>query len=365
MVAYKSAFLRAHYPAEFMAAVISNGGGYYSTFGYLSEARRIGLKILPPEFNESEIKSTGKNKEIRVGLMQLRELSQENLEFVIHERSKNGPFTSLENFLFRTQGHAHLQDVRVLIKAGFFDSIALGATRPALMWQALRFFDTPASHSSLDPFGRAGSRSYVLSCLQRANHKPSGTVTPAKAGVQKHLKTLDSRACPGPRSGIRGNDETAYTCNEPRHPTPFSPSQYSKSLMLKHELETLGFLLSIHPLDRYRDILRRLNHVPAKDLHTHVGKHVTMVGWMVTGKTVHTRDGDPMKFVSFEDTTGLYETIFFPKVYHQFCHMLNEMRPYILKGKLEQDFTAVTLTVHWIEFMDRCKRQGLLRSQVA
>jgi DNA polymerase III alpha subunit len=73
MVAYKSAFLRTHYPAEFMASVISNGGGYYSTFGYLSEARRMGLTILPPHINRSEIKYTGKNKEIRVGLMQLKD----------------------------------------------------------------------------------------------------------------------------------------------------------------------------------------------------------------------------------------------------------------------------------------------------
>jgi len=56
--------------------------------------------------------------------------------------------------------------------------------------------------------------------------------------------------------------------------------------------------------------------VKAGDLHRHVGKHVTMVGWLVTGKTVQTKDGDPMKFLSFEDTTGIYETVFFPKVYH-------------------------------------------------
>jgi len=354
MVAYKSAFLRAHYPAEFMASVVSNGGGYYSTSGYLSEARRMGLAILPPHINESEIKYTGKDKEIRVGLMQLKELSQESLEFVIQERSKHGPYADFGDFLCRTRGHVHLQDVRVLIKAGCFDEMAQGATRPALMWQVLRFFDTPASHTSLDLFGRPGSSPYVLSCLQRENRRPSGTVTPAKpvpaqagSGVQKHLKTLDSR--------FRGNDETAYSCNEPRHPSPFSPSQYSKTLMLKHEIETLGFILSIHPLDRYRNILRRLNHVPAKDLHRHVGKHVTMVGWMVTGKTVHTREGDPMKFVSFEDTTGLYEAVFFPKAYHRFCHMLNAMRPYLLKGKVEEDFTAVTLTVDWIDFLDKTR----------
>jgi DNA polymerase III alpha subunit len=97
--------------------------------------------------------------------------------------------------------------------------------------------------------------------------------------------------------------------------------------------------------------------VKACDLHRHVGQHVTTIGWLVTGKTVQTKDGDPMKFVSFEDTTGIYETVLFPKVYNQFCHMLNEMRPYLLKGKVEQDFTAVTLTVSGIEFLDRYKRE--------
>ena len=56
-----------------------------------------------------------------------------------------------------------------------------------------------------------------------------------------------------------------------------------------------------------------------------------------------------MKFVSFEDTTGLYETVFFPKVYNRYCHMLNGARPYILKGKVEEDFGAVNVTVYWID----------------
>jgi len=97
--------------------------------------------------------------------------------------------------------------------------------------------------------------------------------------------------------------------------------------------------------------------VRARDFHLHVGKQVTAAGWMVTGKTVLSKDGDPMKFVSFEDTTGLYEAVFFPKVYDQYCHMLNTSRPYILNGKVEEDFTALTLTVHWIAFLDRYNKK--------
>ncbi len=299
LVAYKSAYLRAHYPAEFMASVISNGGGYYSAFGYLSEARRMGLKILPPDINQSEIKYTGKNREIRVGLMQLKALSREARELMIHERSKNGLFSGLEDFLLRVGRHLHFQDVRILIKAGCLDSIAHGLSRPSLMWQALRFYD--GEHQG----------------------ENSPTLFPAPPAL-----------------------------------LPVKQPPYPKRLMLRHELDTLGLLLSIHPLDRYRGILKGLHYVKACDLHAHVGEQVTTIGWLVTGKTVHTKDGEPMKFISFEDTTGIYETVFFPKVYNQFCPMLNEMRPYILKGKVEEDFGSINLTVSWIGFLDRYKPEA-------
>jgi error-prone DNA polymerase len=294
LVAYKSAYLRAHYPAEFMASVISNGGGYYSTFGYLSEARRMGLVILGPDINESEIKYTGKHRKIRIGLMQLKALSQEGREFIVHERSRHGPFTSFNDFLCRTAHHLHFQDVRILIKAGCFDSMAHRFSRPSLMWQALGFF----------------------------------------GGKYQEEKTPSLFSPPTLLSQLK------------QHP-------YPKDLMLKHELESLGFLISLHPLARYDKLVRGLDYVKAEDLYGHIGKQVTTIGWLVTGKTVHTKDGDPMKFVSFEDTTGLYETVFFPKEYNRFCHMLNEMRPYILKGKVEEDFSSITLTVNWMGFLDK------------
>ena len=149
------------------------------------------------------------------------------------------------------------------------------------------------------------------------------------------------------------NSPTLFSAPAALFPVRHPP--YPKSLMLRHAVDTLGFLLSLHPLERYEGILKGLDFVRARDLHAHVGKRVTTIGWLVTGKTVHTKDGEPMKFVSFEDTTGLYETVFFPKVYNRFCPMLNEMRPYILKGKVEEDFGSISLTVTWMGFLDRYK----------
>jgi len=258
----------------------------------------MGLAILGPDINESEIKYTGKNREIRVGLMQAKALSREGRESIMYERSKNGPFTNVEDFLLRVGCHLHLQDVRILIKSGCLDSIANGFTRPSLMWQALRFY---------------GGNSQEENCPSLFSASASQL--------------------------------------------PIKQPPYPKQLMLRHELDTLGLSLSRHPLERYEGVLKNVEYVKARDLNTHVGKTITTVGWLVTGKTVHTKNGEPMKFVSFEDTTGLYETVFFPKVYHQFCHMLNEMRPYILKGKVEEDFGSISLTVHWIRFLDRYKRE--------
>jgi DNA polymerase III alpha subunit len=106
-----------------------------------------------------------------------------------------------------------------------------------------------------------------------------------------------------------------------------------------------------------------MNYVRACDLHLHVGRQVTAVGWPVTGKTIRTRDGDPMKFISFEDTTGLYEAVLFPKVYHRFCHILGSSRPYILEGRVEEDFGSLSLTVNWLGFLDRCEQRRNGRKQ--
>ena len=76
-----------------------------------------------------------------------------------------------------------------------------------------------------------------------------------------------------------------------------------------------------------------------------MGERVRVIGWFVTAKTVHTKKGEPMEFLSFEDTAALYETTFFPRTYARFCHMMTHDRPYVLEGKVEEDFGAISLNV--------------------
>jgi error-prone DNA polymerase len=132
-VSFKSAYLRAHYPAEFIAAVVSNQGGYYSAFAYLSEGRRMGLTILPPDINASEWAYTGSGKTVRVGLMQVKSLQEDVTKQILAERHANGPYRSLRDFLDRVK--PEIAQATLLIKAGCFDSIAGELTRPALLWR--------------------------------------------------------------------------------------------------------------------------------------------------------------------------------------------------------------------------------------
>ena len=290
LVSYKSAYLRAHYPAEFIAAVLTNQGGYYSPFAYVSEARRTGLQVLLPDVNESRKEYRGKDRAIRVGLMQLKGFQEASLDALLEVRRKR-PFGSLEDFFSRVEMDP--ADVKILIKAGAMDSIAAGASRPEMIWKALAWHEA-----------RAGKRAVSLSLFPE--------VRPVVV---------------------------------PRVP------QYSARTVLEHELETLDFLISRHPLTLYREPLARLKFVRGADLKQHVGKRVTTVGWWVTGKMVTTKDDEPMEFISFEDTSALYETTFFPQTYARFCHILNRSRPYVLTGLVEEDFGAVTLTVDSVRLL--------------
>ena len=132
-VSFKSAYLRAHYPAEFMAAVISNQGGFYSTFAYLSEARRMGLAIQLPDVNESDWAYRGIGERLRIGFMQVKTIPKELGERMISERTSNGLYQSFQDFLRRVKPEP--AQTRALIRAGCCDSIAGELTRPALMWR--------------------------------------------------------------------------------------------------------------------------------------------------------------------------------------------------------------------------------------
>jgi error-prone DNA polymerase len=289
LVSAKAAYLKANHPAEFMAAVISNQGGYYSPFAYLSECRRLGLKILPPDINASLWHYRGTGKEVRIGLMQIHGLTRKAGQALLKEREQGGDYRSFSDLQRRLR--IGPEDARLLVKAGCFDSLEGKERRPALLWELLHHHQQPALHS--------------------------GSLFEAEA----------PRALP-------------------------QPPPYDERTILHQEAETLGMLASCHPLLLHRRALQRLRPVPAAELGQWAGRYVTVVGWWVTTKTVSDKHGRPMEFISFEDTGALFDATFFPQAYARFCRKLSRHRPYVLKGKVEEEFDVTTLNVEWVGFLD-------------
>ena len=120
MLSFTCAYLKAHFTAEFIAAVISNQGGYYSTYAYMSEARRLGVLIKTPDINHSYEKWRGNKNEIRMGLMSIKRLKKNVIKKIMDER-KSGQFESLDDFLFRVD--MDLSDAMALTNAQCFSSI--------------------------------------------------------------------------------------------------------------------------------------------------------------------------------------------------------------------------------------------------
>jgi error-prone DNA polymerase len=282
-VSFQAAYLKVHHPAEFMAAVISNQGGYYTTGAYVSEARRMGLKILPPDVVCSRQRWTGQGQTVRVGLQAVKGLGTATAARIVAERGRR-PFRDGMDFLKRVQPDE--AEARALIRCGALDGLAPPGDRAGMMWTLANWRR------------RAGQ-------LVEAD-----SLFASPAGIEA-----------------------------PRLPDD-DPLE-----RLRREFVVLGFLCDRHPMTLYREVLQARQAVQAQDMARWQGRRVRFGGWFVTGKVVHTKHGDPMEFLTFEDETDMLETTFFPGVYRRFCHMLDWGRPYLLSGRVETDWGALTLTV--------------------
>jgi len=293
MVSFKSAWLKAHYPAEFISAVISNQGGYYSAFAYLSEARRMGLSVKMPEINQSRFEYTAEGEAIRVGLMQIKGLKKNFAGRMLREREENGRYQGLLEFMDRVEPEP--ESARLLVKAGCFDQLEGAEARIKLLWMI-------NNRARLRPKGQAG--------LFPAGGKIPGSV---------------------------------------RKPT--------EDELLRQEEETLGFLISRHPLALFQDQIQKLPVTSAAEFRNKIGRRIIAAGVCVTGKLAETSRGELMQFVSFEDERDIYETVFFPKAYRRYCPLLRINSACLLFGTVTSDLNAISLQVENIKPLG--KRPGL------
>ncbi|MGA3265881.1 MAG: DNA polymerase III subunit alpha [Verrucomicrobiota bacterium] len=279
--AYQSAWLKRNYPAEFMAAVLTNGKGFYDPLVYVLETYRLGLKFLPPTVNEPgpdfkavdgrwkmEDGASGEDAErstrgacapryIRVPLTRTKGLTERTIKRLLAER-EHGPFTSLADFHHRVMPSP--EESETMIRAGGFDEF--GQTRTRQFWEAqyLRKAEGRMQNAEFD-FGEVANFTSSFNLLHSS-----------------FLRELTRRE------------------------------------RLQAETELFGYAVTGHPLELFDDIAWN-TYCPVARLGEHVGETVVTCGLVVEQRTHHQITGEPMKFLTLADWTGMVETELFAQTY--------------------------------------------------
>jgi DNA polymerase III subunit alpha len=274
LVSYWTAYLKANYPAEFMAAQLTSiGDNKDKSAVYLAECRRMGIKVLPPDVNDSGLRFAAVGRDVRFGLGAVRNVGANVVASIIKTREAKGPFTSFTDFLDKVElVCCNKRTIESLIKAGAFDS--LGHTRLSLI-----------------------------------------TVHEVAVDAVIGLKREQERG----QFDLFGGDGNALATSDssPLAHLKFEPQEYPRKQLLAYEREMLGLYVSAHPLDGAERILRK--HAP-KPIATLMDEAPTdgevVVAGMITSvdKRVN-KNGEPWAIVTLEDLDASMEVLFFAKSY--------------------------------------------------
>jgi DNA polymerase-3 subunit alpha len=297
VVAYQTAYLKANYPMEFMAALLtSEMGDTDKTVKYIEECQQMGIEILPPDVNESGSTFRVVGDKIRFGLVAVKNLGETAIQSILNARLTGGKISSLHDFCERVD--LRLVNKRViesLIKCGAFDS--LGYRRSQLM-------------AAVDQAMEAAS------VLLRDRAKGQGSL----------LEMLEGGA---------GRAKTPRLLDMP---------EWSHAQRLTAEREILGFYISGHPLSEYEALRKRHATATTEELGSLRDKEmVTLCGIITAVKEIATKNGDRMAFVTLEDLRGSVESIAFPDLYRGRMLYLVKDNPVLVKGQVDIGEEAVKL----------------------
>lgn len=304
VVAYQTAYLKCFYPTEYMAALLtSTMGAAEKVAGYIADCADMHIRLLPPDINKSYHRFTVENDAIRFGLEAVKNVGHKLLMEIIDERQRNGEFKSFHDFCERMAGaDMNKRAVESLIKCGAFDS--LGARRAQLM----------AVYESL----------------------LSGIASEKRQNIDGQLSIFDNGA---------GAASANLTDELP------DIKEFDLKERLAMEKETIGFYLSGHPLEDYKDALRRISDITTLEIAAldisgeddsprtqesrySDGDFVTLAGIITSRRNKTTKSNTQMAFLILEDLYGMVEVIVFPKKYEQYSPVMNEGDIVVLRGRI-------------------------------
>lgn len=300
VVAYQTAYLKTHYPVEFMAALLtSEMGNTDKTVRHIEECRQMGIEILPPDVNESGSTFRVVEDKLRFGLVAVKNLGETAIQSILNARLTGGKFTSLHDFCERVD--LRLVNKRViesLIKCGAFDS--LGSRRSQLM-------------ASVDQAMEGAS------VVQRDRAKGQVSMLEMLGGAASHRTPAQLHEMP----------------------------EWSHAQRLTAEREILGFYITGHPLSEYEALVARYATAASDELSSLRDKEtVSLCGIITAVKEISTKNGERMAFVTLEDLRGSVELIAFPDLYRSKMLYLIKDNPVLVRGQVDigEDVAKLLLT---------------------
>ena len=289
-LAWQTAYLKAHYPTEYIAAILSSVMDSDKIAVYIDLAKRMGIQILPPDINSSGVKFQPEDKKIYFALSAVKNLGESAIKGVVEVRENGGNFKSLTDFCMRVDLKKFTtQAIENLIRCGAFDKI--NPNRAALL---------KASEKILS-FARMNNDGNVF--LFDATKGLEGE----ENNISKMIKT-------------------------------------SKKNCLDWERETLGFYVSGHPLEDFADILKNFKGIADIKSENLGGKTIVKIGGLLTGyRQVMTKNREPMAFITIEDFQDNINVVIFPKVFVNCEEFLTEDKVLVIDGKI--DFSRGEVTI--------------------
>jgi DNA polymerase-3 subunit alpha len=292
LISYRTAWLKANHPKEYMAALISSVMNTKDKVPfYVNACHDIGIEVLPPDVNESQIDFAVVEGKIRFGLNAVKNVGESACRAIVRAREESGAFTSIWDFTERV-------DPQVVNKRALESLVKCGA---------------------LDSTG--SPRKGMTDCLEQA----------LAWGQRQQADRLLGQGSIFDLGELGGGD-----AGPRHHPTIPAGDEFDKAELLRLEKETLGLYVSEHPLAPIRDQLRRKTDCALNELERRRdGEIVTVGGIVATLKQLTTKKGEPMVFAGLEDVTGQCEVVAFNSVYQQARELLVQDRVLVVKGRID------------------------------
>ena len=309
MIAYQTAYLKAHYPVQFMAALLTEDmGSQDKTIKNIAECKEMGIPILPPDMNESQVDFAVIGDSIRFGLAAVKNVGFKAVEAIVHEREREEPFRSLTEFCRRVdKSKVNKRVLEGLIQCGAFDFTGVFKSRLfASLSDALAFGGISENPNQLNMFD----------------------LFPSK------------------------EEESAFE--------PQDIDEWEDDEKLRREKESLGFYITGHPLDRFTDVINQFAITTTLDLAAIKDKSVVKLAGLINSMRIkRTKRGEKMAVINVEDKNGFTEVVVFPDVFAKCASLLNDDRPLLITGEVEAGDNLVKIRAQDIVALETVKQKSI------